>query len=271
MHERGAPHMIDPSRLLDSAQRLYGDDMERLWGEMMPVPERNLRVAQRRRATVRRRRSRSPTRPATPRTTSPTCTTAPRSSATSGGVRIPPAPFTIPPTPPPDIDVEAWHESIALIARVAARAAGDDALRRQRRRRRPARLSSIARLDEWAQLARDGEREQFVASRAGARSCVKAGRVDRRPTSRRRRPSSSTPGYERYWSKRRRWPSVGLDGSRLPAARAAVCWLDVADGRVAASPGTGQRARGSWRVVVLNDDHNTFDHVAETLAGVIPG
>ncbi|HLH67045.1 MAG TPA: ATP-dependent Clp protease adaptor ClpS [Solirubrobacteraceae bacterium] len=28
---------------------------------------------------------------------------------------------------------------------------------------------------------------------------------------------------------------------------------------------------GHWRVVVLNDDHNTFDHVAETLARVVPG
>jgi ATP-dependent Clp protease adaptor protein ClpS len=34
-------------------------------------------------------------------------------------------------------------------------------------------------------------------------------------------------------------------------------------------PGTGMG--GHWRVVVLNDDHNTFDHVAETLARVIPG
>jgi ATP-dependent Clp protease adaptor protein ClpS len=28
---------------------------------------------------------------------------------------------------------------------------------------------------------------------------------------------------------------------------------------------------GAWRVIVLNDDHNTFDHVARTLARVIPG
>ncbi|MBV9818235.1 MAG: ATP-dependent Clp protease adaptor ClpS [Solirubrobacterales bacterium] len=28
---------------------------------------------------------------------------------------------------------------------------------------------------------------------------------------------------------------------------------------------------GPWKVVVLNDDHNTFDHVAETLARVVPG
>jgi ATP-dependent Clp protease adaptor protein ClpS len=34
-------------------------------------------------------------------------------------------------------------------------------------------------------------------------------------------------------------------------------------------PGSGQG--GPWRVVVLNDDHNTFDHVAETLARVLPG
>jgi ATP-dependent Clp protease adaptor protein ClpS len=35
--------------------------------------------------------------------------------------------------------------------------------------------------------------------------------------------------------------------------------------------GPGSGLGGHWRVVVLNDDHNTFDHVAETLAGVIPG
>ena len=36
-----------------------------------------------------------------------------------------------------------------------------------------------------------------------------------------------------------------------------------------AGPGSGQG--GSWRVIVLNDDHNTFDHVAKTLSRVIPG
>ena len=40
MHERGAPHLVDPEKLLESAKRLYGDDMERLWGEVAPVPER---------------------------------------------------------------------------------------------------------------------------------------------------------------------------------------------------------------------------------------
>src|SRR5207247_6318302 len=44
VHERGAPHVLDPSKLVASASRLYGDEMERLWGEVVPVPERNLRV-----------------------------------------------------------------------------------------------------------------------------------------------------------------------------------------------------------------------------------
>jgi ATP-dependent Clp protease adaptor protein ClpS len=35
--------------------------------------------------------------------------------------------------------------------------------------------------------------------------------------------------------------------------------------------GPGGGLGGPWRVVVLNDDHNTFDHVAESLARVVPG
>ena len=38
VHEKGAPHMVDPSKLMASATRLWGDDMDRLWGEMRPVP-----------------------------------------------------------------------------------------------------------------------------------------------------------------------------------------------------------------------------------------
>src|ERR1700692_4201170 len=44
VHERGAPHMTDPGRLLESAKRLYGVDMDRLWGEFIAVPESQLRV-----------------------------------------------------------------------------------------------------------------------------------------------------------------------------------------------------------------------------------
>src|SRR5205823_12154842 len=46
VHERGAPHLIEPAKLLESAGRLYGEDMDRLWGSpaLVPVPESNLRV-----------------------------------------------------------------------------------------------------------------------------------------------------------------------------------------------------------------------------------
>jgi glyoxylase-like metal-dependent hydrolase (beta-lactamase superfamily II) len=44
VHERGAPHLVDPGKLLSSATRLYGADMERRWGEVLPVPAERLRV-----------------------------------------------------------------------------------------------------------------------------------------------------------------------------------------------------------------------------------
>src|SRR5271157_5907890 len=44
VHERGAPHLVDPGKLLSSAARLYGEDMKRLWGEVLPVPAERLHV-----------------------------------------------------------------------------------------------------------------------------------------------------------------------------------------------------------------------------------
>ena len=44
VHEVGAPHLVDPSKLLQSAGRLYGDDMWELWGEVAPVPEERITV-----------------------------------------------------------------------------------------------------------------------------------------------------------------------------------------------------------------------------------
>jgi glyoxylase-like metal-dependent hydrolase (beta-lactamase superfamily II) len=44
VHERGAPHMADPTKLMNSAARLYGDRMDQLWGEMRPVPADRLTV-----------------------------------------------------------------------------------------------------------------------------------------------------------------------------------------------------------------------------------
>ena len=55
VHSRGAPHLVDPSRLLSSAERIYGDKMQSLWGRVVPVPERNVHVLDGRRARLGRR------------------------------------------------------------------------------------------------------------------------------------------------------------------------------------------------------------------------
>ena len=45
VHPVGAPHLLNPEKLLASASRIYGDQMQTLWGEFLPVPEAKLRVA----------------------------------------------------------------------------------------------------------------------------------------------------------------------------------------------------------------------------------
>src|SRR3984893_4220187 len=44
VHQRGAPHLIDPTKLVESATRIFGDDMERLWGRIAPVPAERVKV-----------------------------------------------------------------------------------------------------------------------------------------------------------------------------------------------------------------------------------
>jgi glyoxylase-like metal-dependent hydrolase (beta-lactamase superfamily II) len=46
VHPRGAPHLIDPSKLIESATRIFGNDMQRLWGRIAPVPEGRLKILQ---------------------------------------------------------------------------------------------------------------------------------------------------------------------------------------------------------------------------------
>src|SRR5207244_3211377 len=44
VHPRGAPHLIDPTKLVESATRIFGDDMERLWGKIAPVPAARVKI-----------------------------------------------------------------------------------------------------------------------------------------------------------------------------------------------------------------------------------
>ena len=113
VHERGAPHLADPARLLSSATRLYGSDMERLWGEVLPVPAERMRV-------LHGGETLGPFEVAhTPGHASHHLSYLhePSGRAFTGdvtGVRIDGA-CVLAPTPPPDIDLEAWRASLELI------------------------------------------------------------------------------------------------------------------------------------------------------------
>lgn len=115
VHESGAPHLADPDRLLRSAARLYGDEMERLWGEVAPVPEERI-VALRGGEEVEGLRVAY-----TPGHAGHHVAYLDRGSGDAfvgdvAGVRIPPYEFTLMPTPPPEIDVEAWLASLATVS-----------------------------------------------------------------------------------------------------------------------------------------------------------
>jgi len=44
VHPKGAPHLIDPTKVVASAERIFGGDMQRLWGRIAPVPEGSIRI-----------------------------------------------------------------------------------------------------------------------------------------------------------------------------------------------------------------------------------
>ena len=114
VHERGAPHLVDPSKLLVSAGRLYGQDMDRLWGEILPVPAdrvRPLRGEERMRAA-----GREIDIAYTPGHASHHVSFFESSSGIAfvgdtAGIRRGSGAYVMPASPPPDIDLELWRES----------------------------------------------------------------------------------------------------------------------------------------------------------------
>ena len=156
----GAPHLVDPARLEASARRLYGEAFDTLWGELAPVPEQNVHVVGERVVGLE-------------------CFASPGHAShhvcyldrdgtlyagDAAGVRIEPSSAVLPPTPPPDIDVDAWFGTLDEIERRApARLAlvhfgvFDDVARHVAELR--------MRLREWAELVASGAtEEEFTAS-----------------------------------------------------------------------------------------------------------
>ena len=119
VHERGARHMIDPTRLLRSAGRLYGDAMDRLWGAVIPVPEARVRVLRGgERLAPGGRTLRVVYTPghAQHHVSYFDETTGTAFVGDTAGMRVHGTPYILPVTPPPDVDLERWHASLNRIA-----------------------------------------------------------------------------------------------------------------------------------------------------------
>jgi len=119
VHEKGAPHVIDPSKLVKSANQLWGvEGVARLWGPVIPVPDSNmtvLRGGERITAASRTFDVQYTPGHASHHVSFFDDATGIAWVGDTGGIRFGPTLFTLPPTPPPDIDLEAWAGSLAKI------------------------------------------------------------------------------------------------------------------------------------------------------------
>jgi glyoxylase-like metal-dependent hydrolase (beta-lactamase superfamily II) len=112
VHQRGARHLTDPAKLVESATRIFGDEMQKLWGTIAPVPEQNLRVLED--DQIVRLGSLEVRAIETPGHATHHHVYHWEDNLFGGdvaGVRIGGGP-PIPPFVPPELDVEAWERSI---------------------------------------------------------------------------------------------------------------------------------------------------------------
>lgn len=204
VHERGAPHLADPARLVASATRLYGDRFALLWGDVVPVPEENLRVLAGSETVLGEFAVAY-----TPGHASHHVCYLHRPTGTAfvgdmAGVRIPPSGLTIAPTPPPDIDLEAWHTSLDAIAAWNPSAL---ALTHFGSVTEVAEQIAAARvaLDQQAELARVLDQDEFIARMRGRMR----GAGDPRTAASYEQASPPVQlwaGLQRYWHKRSEAP-----------------------------------------------------------------
>jgi glyoxylase-like metal-dependent hydrolase (beta-lactamase superfamily II) len=190
--EIGAPHLVDPSRLEASARRLYGDDFDRLWGELAAVPEENVHTVGAETLGL----ATFPTPGHARHHVSYLAGDGTLYAGDAAGVRIQPSEFVLPPTPPPEVDLEVWEDTLdAIEARAPKRLAlihfgvADDVERQLAELR--------VRLREWADRVRDGaSEEEFEQAAALDLGADRAAYEQAMPF------WQSYAGLKRYWDKR---------------------------------------------------------------------
>ncbi|MDX6682468.1 MAG: hypothetical protein QOG94_2507 [Solirubrobacteraceae bacterium] len=200
VHERGARHLADPTRLVASAKRLYGEDFDRLWGEVVPVPERSLRV-------LHGGESLDGWDVAyTPGHASHHVSYRHRDSGwvfpgDTCGVRMPDGDLLLAPTPPPDVDLEAWCASLDAIeawepATLAITHFGDYADVDEHLRR----LRDV--LTTWGERARETDRASYAAALREAYAAA-LGPTGAAAFAQAMPADDQWLGLDRYWTRRR--------------------------------------------------------------------
>ncbi len=116
VHPNGAPHLLNPEKLISSATRIYGDLMEPLWGEFLPVPQEKLTLLEDNQEIVAGKLRFTALH--TPGHAEHHCVYLFEDLAFTGdvgGVRIPGYPYLRVPMPPPEFHLEKWRETIARL------------------------------------------------------------------------------------------------------------------------------------------------------------
>jgi glyoxylase-like metal-dependent hydrolase (beta-lactamase superfamily II) len=190
--EIGAPHLVDPERLERSARRLYGDEFDRLWGELVPVPEQNIHLVG---SSVLGLEC----FPTPGHASHHVCyldTDGTLYAGDAAGVRIQPSSAVLAPTPPPEFDLDAWQTTLDAIERRAPQrlalihfGVADDP--------EPHIADLRARLERWTRWVGDGmSREEFI--QAGEQDLG----PDRDAYEQAMPLWQSYAGLERYWEKK---------------------------------------------------------------------
>jgi glyoxylase-like metal-dependent hydrolase (beta-lactamase superfamily II) len=124
VHPFGAPHLIDPDKLVASATRIYGERMRPLWGEIAPVPEAQVRALEDGESlSIAGRTLTSIFTPghANHHIAYWDATSGDAFTGDVGGIRMPSTDYVCAPTPPPELDPAAWTESAQRLRALNAR------------------------------------------------------------------------------------------------------------------------------------------------------